>query len=84
LTSLKDYPQEKYDHKTPWYEWTRRQLDRKDAWFKEFEEQEKTAELRLAVMKEKTLEQLRDKVAAYKKHMKKLLGEKETETKESE
>jgi hypothetical protein len=39
LTSFKDYPQEEYDHKEPWYEWTRKQLAKKDAWKREMEEQ---------------------------------------------
>jgi hypothetical protein len=50
MTSFKDYPQEEYDHKKPWYEWMKDQLAKKDAWKKEMEEElQKIAKEKLVV-----------------------------------
>jgi hypothetical protein len=39
MTSFKDYPKETYDHKKPWYEWTKEQLAKKDAWKQKIEKE---------------------------------------------
>jgi hypothetical protein len=50
MTSFKDYPQEEYDHKKPWYEWTKEQLAKKDAWKQKMEnELRKIANQKLVV-----------------------------------
>lgn len=38
MTSFKDYPQEKYDKKEPWYTWLNKQIAKKDAWKRRMEE----------------------------------------------
>lgn len=46
-----------------------------EEWFEGFEKQEKQKELELRTMPEANIQHLRDKVRAYEKHIKGILGE---------
>jgi len=39
LTNFKDYPEEEYDHKLPWYTWMKDQIRKKDAWKRRMEKE---------------------------------------------
>jgi len=85
MTSFKDYPQEGYDHKEPWYEWTKRQLARKDAWKQQMEteirklfEERPKPEFIIVRKNEKEAQAIDELVAWFKKAEKEILGEEET------